>query len=215
MTEQKKEYKIAGRPSTIFRVEKNTETPYVMIDRRPIGNPDLSFKAKGILTYLMSRPDGWEVNITDLLKHGKDGEAAIRSGLKELREAGHMKYETSRNEGRITGWIIRVYEVPEAPQQLLEAHADLIETPDSDFQQVENQDIENQDVENSTQVLKNLSSKELKPDTYIPPVQKIELAETEEPITAKDPVIQSVRILRIPLPPHRRTRFVGRSLHRN
>jgi hypothetical protein len=152
MSEQK-EYKIEGRPSTIFRTVKNKDNPYVMIDRRPIDNPALSFKAKGILTYLMSRPDGWEVSITDLVKHGQDGEASIRAGLKELREAGHMKYETSRNQGRITGWIIRVYEV---------SNPELIaQSPDSDFQQVENLQVENQDVENRTQVLKTLSSNEL------------------------------------------------------
>jgi hypothetical protein len=152
MSEQK-EYKIEGRPSTIFRTVKNKDNPYVMIDRRPIDNPALSFKAKGILTYLMSRPDGWEVSITDLVKHGQDGEASIRAGLKELREAGHMKYETSRNQGRITGWIIRVYEV---------SNPELIaQSPDSDFQQVENLQVENQDVENRTQVLKILSNTEL------------------------------------------------------
>lgn len=146
MTEQSKEYKIEGRPSTIYRVVKNKENPYVMIDRRPINNPVLSFKAKGILTYLMSRPDGWEVSVADLIKHGTDGEAAVRSGLKELKEAGHMKYTQSRNEGRITGWLIEVYEIPQSP--------------DRDFQQVENQDIENQDIENQRQVVSKLHRKQ-------------------------------------------------------
>ena len=141
MTEKRKEYKIDGRPSTIYRVVKNKDNPYVMIDRRPVDNPALSFKAKGILTYLMSRPDGWEVSVADLIKHGTDGEAAVRSGLKELKEAGHMKYTQSRNEGRITGWLIEVYEVPHSP--------------DGDFQ-----DVENQDVENQGQVLSKLNRKQ-------------------------------------------------------
>jgi DnaD/phage-associated family protein len=145
-------YKIDGRPATIFRTVKNKDNPFVMIDRRPIDNAALSFKAKGILAYLMSRPDGWEVSVTDLVRHGTDGEASIRSGLKELKDAGHMKYTTSRREGRITGWLIEVYEVP---------NADFIETsPDGDFQQVENLQVENQDVENRREVLKTLNSTE-------------------------------------------------------
>jgi hypothetical protein len=68
MSEEHSEYKIEGRPSTIFRTVKNKDNPYVMIDRRPLDNPALSFKAKGILTYLMSRPNGWEVCIIDLAK---------------------------------------------------------------------------------------------------------------------------------------------------
>jgi DnaD/phage-associated family protein len=147
-----KEYKIEGRPATIFRTVKNKDNPFVMIDRRPIDNHKLSFKAKGILAYLMSRPNGWEVSVTDLVKHGTDGEASIRSGLKELKDAGHMKYTTSRKEGRITGWLIEVYEVPSA--EFAES------SPDGDFQQVENLQVENQDVENRTQVLKTLSSNE-------------------------------------------------------
>jgi hypothetical protein len=153
MSEETKQYKIKDRPATIFRTVKNKNNPYVMIDRRPIDNPALSFKAKGILTYLMSRPDGWEVSTADLVKHGKDGEAAIRAGLKELREAGHMKYTSSRNEGRITGWLIEVFEVANSEY----SH----NLPDSDFQQVENLQVENQDVENRGQVLSTLSTTEL------------------------------------------------------
>lgn len=143
MSEERKPYKIEGRTPTIYRVVKNKENPYVMIDRRPVDNPKLSFKAKGILTYLLSRPDGWEVSVADLIKHGADGEGAVRSGLKELKLAGHMKYTKSRKQGRITGWLIEVFEIPLSP--------------DSDFQ-----DVENPDVENRTQVLSTLSSTELK-----------------------------------------------------
>lgn len=138
------DYKIDGRPPTIFRTIKSKDNPYVMIDRRPIDNPKLSFKAKGILTYLMSRPDGWEVSVTDLVKHGEDGEHAVRAGLKELKEAGHMKYTQSRDQGRITGWLIEVYEVP---------NPTLVNQPDRGFQ-----DVDNQDVDNRGQVLLTLSN---------------------------------------------------------
>ena len=136
MSEEKKPYRIEGRPQTIYRVVKSANNPYVMIDRRPIDNPKMSWKAKGMLTYLMSRPDGWEVSVTDLINHATDGEASTRAGLKELKEAGHMKYTNMRNKGRITGWLIEVFEIPH-----------------SDFQ-----DVENQDVENRRQVLKKLSN---------------------------------------------------------
>lgn len=138
MSEEKKEYRIDGRPATIFRVTKNPDNPYVMIDRRPIDNPKLSYKAKGILTYLMSRPDGWEVSVSDMIKKASDGEASVRSGLRELKLAGHMKYTKMREKGRITGWLIEVFEIP---------------SPDGDFQ-----DVAFQDVENRGQVLSTLSN---------------------------------------------------------
>lgn len=133
MSETKKEYKIANKPNTLYKVVKNAKNPYVMIDRRPIDNPALSFKAKGILTYLMARPDGWEVCVKDLANHAKDRKASIRSGMRELKAAGHIKQRQMRDNGRITGLLIEVYEVPYA-----------------DFQHVENQNAENQ-----TQVLSN------------------------------------------------------------
>ncbi len=169
MSEDKKQYHIEGRPATIYKVVKNKDNPYVMIDRRPIDNPVLSFKAKGILTYLMSRPDGWEVSVADLIKHAQDGEASVRAGLKELKVAGHMKYTAMRGQGRITGWLIEVFEV---------------NSPDSDFQQVENQDVETR-----TQVLKTLSTNELNngdksPDLSTMPMDW-KLAHGQE-ITAED-----------------------------
>lgn len=152
MSEQSKEYKINGRDSTIFRVKKSPDNPYVTIDRRPINNPKLSFKAKGILTYLLSRPDGWEVNVPDLVNHGTDGPAAIRAGLKELRDCGHIRYNQEREGGYIRRWVIEVYEVPE-----VKAHSDEGEKVlDCDFLQVGNLQVENRG-----EVLSTLSIKEL------------------------------------------------------
>ena len=174
MSEAKAPYKIEGRPATIFHVAKNKDNPYVMLDRRPLENKKLSFKAKGILAYLMSRPDGWEVSVSDLVKRGADGKASVRAGLKELRDAGHMRYMVSRQQGRITGWIIEVYELPltenltdENPTDEIIDEGDTPQvgvttmrlsvsggSPESDFQEVENQQVENR-----TQVLSTLSSK--------------------------------------------------------
>jgi DnaD/phage-associated family protein len=154
MSEQRVEYKIEGREATIFRVIKSKENPYVMVDRRPIDNPDLSFKAKGILTYLLSRPDGWEVNVPDLVNHSTDGAAAIRTGLKELRTAGHIHYNTQREGGYIKKWVIEVYELPRT--ELNPVPEDVTDKVlDDDFQQVENLQVGNRG-----EVLSTLNSTE-------------------------------------------------------
>jgi len=127
MSEEKNEYKIEGRPSTIFRVVKNKENPYAQIDRRVIENADLSFKARGILIYLLSKPDGWEVNMVDINNRSTDGMAAVRSGVKELQAAGYLKHERIHNQdtGVIAKHIWAVYESPIAP------HSDIhnVDTP--------------------------------------------------------------------------------------
>lgn len=108
-----KQYKIEGRPSTIFRTVHDKENPYVVINRTAILNPDLSFKAKGILAYLMSRPDGWETNYVDLANRSTDGIISVRSGIKELRDAGHISQRMQREKsGRFDKTLWEVYETP-------------------------------------------------------------------------------------------------------
>lgn len=141
MSEQKKPYQIEGRPRTIYRVVKSADNPYVMIDKRPIENNALSYKAKGILTYLMSRPDGWEVSIADLINRSTDGKASVRAGMRELKKAGHVKYTVTRDGRRITGLLIEVYEQPGKQE--------------ADFQPAEKQHAGNR-----TQVLNTLSINE-------------------------------------------------------
>ena len=149
MSEPKQPYRIKDRPPTIYRVVKSKDNPYVMIDRRPIENPKLSFKAKGILAYALSRPDGWEFNLADLKNHCTDGRDAIRAGLTELREAGHLEYTQERKSGKFSNGRILVYEIP-----LSEPQAEL---PCTDFPHTDKPL-----TENPTQVLSTLSNKDIK-----------------------------------------------------
>lgn len=72
----------------------------ILLDER------LSFKARGILALLISRPQGWQVYVKELTKRSnKDGRRAVQSGLKELAEWGYIALlpiyndETGRFEG--------------------------------------------------------------------------------------------------------------------
>lgn len=97
----------------IIRVMKGKENPYVMIDKRIYSDSNLSWKAKGILSYLLSKPDNWRVQESDIIKQSKDGRDSVRAGLKELIEAGYMKHNSVRNEsGKILFWEYQVFEVP-------------------------------------------------------------------------------------------------------
>jgi hypothetical protein len=74
----------------IVKVERY-ECPYVQLDKRIVEDDRLSWKAKGLLAYLLSRPDQWEVRIQDLVKRSTDKEYAVRSALKELTELGYAE----------------------------------------------------------------------------------------------------------------------------
>lgn len=102
---------------TIIRVQKGRSNPYVIIDKRIFSDGRLSWKAKGILGYLLSKPDNWKVMIVDLIKQSKDGRIAVYSGLKELEDYGYLKREPIRDEKkRIMYWEYTVYEQPQKPQ---------------------------------------------------------------------------------------------------
>ncbi|GGR04913.1 hypothetical protein GCM10010280_61200 [Streptomyces pilosus] len=56
----------------------------------------LSFKAKGIFGYISTHRDGWRMTVTDLARRGRDGAAAVTSGLKELESHGFLLRERQR-----------------------------------------------------------------------------------------------------------------------
>ena len=117
----------------VIRVEKTKD--YTVISNRHLKDTRLSLKAKGLMTMMLSLPDGtWELSIKGLTKICKDGKAAIMSALKELESAGYYSKRIVHENGAIVGWIHTVSEIPRSDYQ------------DSDFQDVENQDVENQDV---------------------------------------------------------------------
>jgi hypothetical protein len=96
-----------------FRRPKNHEHPYAQIANSVLEDKDLSFKAKGILSYLLSRSDEWEVYQAQLADLGPDGETAVRSGIKELMKAGYLERSPRRNDdGTIAKWEYIVYESP-------------------------------------------------------------------------------------------------------
>jgi len=99
--------------NTIFRVVKNKENPYVMLNKEPLNNKKLSWKAKGLLAYLLSLPDNWKINIVDLTNRSEDGEVSTRAGIKELIDHGYIFYQRGRVEhGRFAQSIYEVYENP-------------------------------------------------------------------------------------------------------
>ena len=60
-------------------------------------DPRLSFKAKGIFGLISTHRDGWRMSVSDLARRGRDGEAAVKSGLKELEKHGFLLRERERN----------------------------------------------------------------------------------------------------------------------
>lgn len=86
--------------------------PFARVTKSMLDNPLLSWRAKGILSYLLGKPSGWKLRITDVRKHGQDGERAIRASLKELRENGYAQLSQVRDGCRIVEWAWKISDSP-------------------------------------------------------------------------------------------------------
>ena len=119
---------------TIFRRAKDRDNPFVMIDKNVFENPDLSWKAKGLMGYLLSRPDDWTVRMGDLVKRSPDGMASVRTTVNELIDHGYMTRERIQTDHGWFQWTIEVYETPIAPST---------ENPSMDKPSMDNPQVEN------------------------------------------------------------------------
>ncbi|WHM35435.1 hypothetical protein OH540_35435 [Streptomyces sp. BPPL-273] len=73
----------------------------------------LSFKGKGLFGLLSTHRDGWRMAVTDLARCGRDGEAAVKSGLKELEQHGFLVRERERGQDGTLG--AAVYFITDLP----------------------------------------------------------------------------------------------------
>lgn len=91
----------------VLRVRHDTH--YTVIRNQTLRDSRLSFKARGLLAYLLSLPDQATVNREDLARYTTEGEYSIRTALRELVRAGYIEHERIRGErGRwITETIVR------------------------------------------------------------------------------------------------------------
>lgn len=80
-------------------------------------DPQLSWKAVGVLTYLLSRPQSaekpWKFWRTDLVNRHSDGVAAVKSALKELRDCGYLRMKAQHGGG----WEWMVSHKPRTPEE--------------------------------------------------------------------------------------------------
>ena len=97
--------------STIIRSAR--EHPFVVLDKYGPNDPELSWKAKGLHTFILSKPDDWQIYVSELTKHAKDGKESTASGIQELIENGYIvRTRRHKPDGKFDGYDYRVYERP-------------------------------------------------------------------------------------------------------
>ena len=102
------------KEKNILRISKDKENPYVMINKNVMQDERLSWKARGLMGYLLSLPDDWVLYTEELEKHSeKDGRESLASGIKELIKYGYIAREQAREKkGSFGLWTYVVVEAP-------------------------------------------------------------------------------------------------------
>lgn len=95
-------------------IKADLDRDFFSMKNHGIRNNQLSFKAKGLLTFMFQTPPGWEFTISGLSACATDGESSISSGLKELSDKWYFKRLTFRKHGRFayTRYLISDIPVP-------------------------------------------------------------------------------------------------------
>ena len=97
----------------VFRVEKNRG--YTVMSNHHLRNKELTLKAKGLLSQMLSLPENWDYTLAGLSHIKREKIDAIREVVKELEQVGYIVRSQTRDEkGRLRGADYVIYEQPPA-----------------------------------------------------------------------------------------------------
>lgn len=121
----------------VFRVHKTKD--FTVMSNHHLRDKNLTLKAKGLLSVILSLPDDWKYSVAGLAAICKEGTSAVKSALQELTDAGYVTVTKLYPNQTETGRIEYVYDIHERPQATRK-------------QGIENLPLESQQVENQAQL---------------------------------------------------------------
>lgn len=112
---------------SVFRIEKTSN--YTVMSNHHFQEKNMSLKAKGLLSLMLSLPDSWDYSIAGLVSICSENETSIKSALKELRQFGYLeinkRYPDQSSSGRIE-YEYLVYEQPKNIQDTLKQGVEIL-----------------------------------------------------------------------------------------
>ena len=160
----------------VFRVERNKG--YTVMSNHHLRNKELSLKAKGLLSQMLSLPEDWDYTLAGLSHINREKIDAIREAIKELERAGYIVRSRERDEkGRLRGADYVIFEQPQTEP--------ILDLPTLENPTLEKPTLEKPTLENPTQLNKDIQK------TNLPKKEKsnIDLSSTDSiPIHSLNPL---------------------------
>lgn len=95
---------------SVFKIEKNKD--YTIMSNYHLRDRELSYKAKGLLSFMLSLPEDWDYSLNGLCAISKESKDGIRSILKELQEHHYIEIEKVRGDKGYFEYNYLIYEIP-------------------------------------------------------------------------------------------------------
>lgn len=121
---------------SVFRIEKTNN--YTVMSNYHLREREMSLKAKGLLSLMLSLPNDWDYTIEGLVTICKENETAVKSTLNELKDFGYLEILKVQNKKGQFEYEYNIYEKPQSKKP-----------------EVENLGVENPSVENQGQLNTN------------------------------------------------------------
>lgn len=99
----------------VFKINKSTD--YTTMSNYHLKEKEMSLKAKGLLSIMLSLPEEWDYSIAGLVAICQENETAIKSALSELKQFGYIEIIKLMPNETSTGRIDYVYNIYEKPKQ--------------------------------------------------------------------------------------------------
>lgn len=115
---------------SVFRIEKTNN--YTVMSNYHLREREMSLKAKGLLSLMLSLPNDWDYTIEGLVSICKENETAVKSTLKELKDFGYLEIKKVQNQKGQFEYEYNIYEKPQRKK------------PEVENLRVENPSVENQ-----------------------------------------------------------------------
>lgn len=137
---------------SVFRINKTNN--FTVMSNYHFKEKDMSLKAKGLLSLMLSLPDTWDYSVAGLVKLSKDGKDSVMTALAELEKFGYLsRTQLVNDKGQFNGVEYHIFEVPQPDNSVAE-------NPNSDIKTAENTNSENPPQLN-TNSINNLKNKNI------------------------------------------------------
>ena len=159
----------------VFRVERNTG--YTVMSNHHLRNKALTLKAKGLLSQMLSLPEGWDYTLAGLSHINRESIDAIRTAIWELEKAGYIVRRQGRDEkGKMTAIEYIIYEQPQPSSDT---------EPGLDYPMLENPTLGKPILENPTQINKDISKTDV--SSNYESKKDLSITEPSNPIPSNPP----------------------------